>query len=195
MTLILGSQSPRRKEILNFFSITFKQVTPGFDEESVQFNGDPKAYATLISDGKSDWLAKHYPNELILTADTIVYQDGKVYGKPSNEQESFSHLKDLVGKWHSVFTSLTLRTPSEKHHIVEETRVQFNHLTDEQVKAYHLTLPCTDKAGGYMIQGAGSLIVKKIEGCYYNVMGLPVNGLADVFSRVGIDLWQHLKGN
>jgi septum formation protein len=194
MTLILGSQSPRRREILSFFSIPFKQISPHFDEEAVPFKGDPKEYARTISEGKSDSLAALYTQDLILTADTVVFQGGKIFGKPLNEKESYSHLKDLVeGKQHSVFTSVTLRQAHQKHTLIEETKVLFNDLTHEQIQNYHRVLPCTDKAGGYMIQGAGSLIIKKIDGCYYNVMGLPVNALAELFQKFGIDLWRHLK--
>lgn len=193
MTLILGSQSPRRREILSFFSVPFKQATPQFDEEAVPFHGDPKEYAKSISEGKSDALSLLFPQDLILTADTVVFEGGKIYGKPANEQESYSHLKALVGKWHSVFTSVTIRKGAEKYSKVEETKVLFNNLTHEQIQAYHTALPCTDKAGGYMVQGAGSLIIKKIEGCYYNVMGLPVNTLSELLQKVGINLWNNLK--
>lgn len=192
MVLILGSQSPRRKEILSFFKIPFIQVSPHFDEESVLFDGDPQEYAHGISSGKSTVLAHTYPDSIILTADTIVYQGNRVYGKPSNSAESFSHLNALVGKWHSVFTSLTIRSGSEVYQLIEETRVLFNLLTPDQIRNYHQVLPCTDKAGGYMIQGAGSIIINRIEGCYYNVMGMPINALQQLLAKVGIDLWHHL---
>ena len=193
MTIILGSQSPRRREIMSFFKLPFKQVSPSFDEEAVPFHGNPKDYAQLISSGKAHSLTQLYPDEIILTADTVVFQGGKIYGKPQNEEESFTHLKELVGKWHSVFTSVTIRHHQNEFHSVEETRVLFNQLTNQQIQAYHQALPCTDKAGGYMIQGAGSLIIKQIDGCYYNVMGLPVNALSHLLKKVGIDLWHFLK--
>lgn len=193
MQLILGSQSPRRREVLNYFNLPFKQVSPPFDEDAIPFHGNPREYVQILSKGKADSLASLYPDSLILTADTIVHQEGKVFGKPKDEQEGYQYLSELQGKWHSVFTSLSLYTGSDTFHEVEETRVLFNHLTDEQMKSYHRMLPFVDKAGGYMIQGSGSLIVKRIEGCYYNVVGLPINALYKILLKGGIDLWKHIR--
>jgi septum formation protein len=190
--LILGSQSPRRREILNFFDLPFEQVSSHFDEDLIPFRGNPEDYANQLAKGKVEALIPRFPHSLILTADTIVYQGGKIYGKPQDEQESFQHLKQLVGHWHSVFTGLALRKGSQIFQTIEETRVLFNSLTDEQIRIYHETLPCADKAGGYMIQEAGSLIVRRIDGCYYNVLGLPINGLCRLLQQVDIDLWKHL---
>ena len=191
--LILGSQSPRRCEILNYFNLPFKQVSSDYDEDAIPFKGDPIPYVKILSKGKADVLAPHYPHEWILTADTVVYREGKIFGKPKDEDEAYQFLTQLEGKWHSVFTGLTLRNEDQEFQEVEETKVLFNDLSEEQMKSYHRVLPYVDKAGGYMIQGAGSLIVKRIEGCYYNVVGLPVNALYRVLKRAGIDLWQHLK--
>lgn len=194
MQLILGSQSPRRLEILNYFNIPFKQVSPDFDEDAIPFKNNPEEYVKILSKGKADSLSHQYPSSIILTADTIVYRNGKIYGKPRDEQQAFEFLKELVGKWHSVFTGLTILSQGKYHQAVEETRVLFEPLTDEQIKAYHQALHFADKAGGYMIQGAGGVIVKRIEGCYYNVVGLPVNALYTLLKDTGIDLWGHLKG-
>ena len=192
-TIILGSQSPRRNEILSFFSLPFKQISSGFDESTIPFTGDPYHYVKELSDAKADSLADLYPNEIILTADTIVYKDGKVYGKPNDKNELFVFLKELEGSWHTVFTSLTLRQGSLEYQQTEETRVLFNQITESQLESYSKKLPWQDKAGGYMVQLAGSLIVKKIEGCFYNIMGLPMNTLQDLLKKIGIDLWSYLK--
>jgi septum formation protein len=193
MQLILGSQSPRRREILSFFNIPFKQVSPDFDEEAVPFHDNPQEYVQILAKGKADSLAHQFPHAVILTADTIVYREGKIYGKPKDQQEAFTFLKELSGRWHSVFTGLTVSCKGEDFQIFEETRVLFNTLTEEQMKQYHQALTFYDKAGGYMIQGAGGLIVKRIEGCYYNVVGLPINALYSVLEQAGIDLWKHFK--
>lgn len=193
MQLILGSQSPRRSEVLNYFNIPFKQIAPSYDEDAVPFLGNPTEYVQILSKGKADSLAQHHANSLILAADTIVYKERRIFGKPRDEAEAFQFLHELQGKWHSVFTGLTLHFRGHNFQEVEETRVLFNPLTEAQMKTYHQMLPFVDKAGGYMIQGAGSLIVKRIEGCYYNVVGLPINSLSNVLLRAGIDLWKHLK--
>lgn len=192
MKLLLGSQSPRRLEILQYFNLPFEQVSSDFDEESFPFDGHPVHYVSALAKGKAESLAARYPSAMILTADTIVYREGKIYGKPKDDQEAFSYLKELVGQWHEVYTGLALYTLGNYYQGVEETKVLFNALTDEQITAYHQALPISDKAGGYMIQGAGGLIVNRIDGCYYNVMGLPINTLSSLLKKCGIDLWRHL---
>ena len=106
--MILGSKSPRRKEILSYFSVPFTQVDPGFDEDSIKFEGDPVEYVTEVAMGKGTALAARYPDEVILTADTIVMCNGKLYEKPKSEEEGFSTLKALSGNWHSVHTGIVV---------------------------------------------------------------------------------------
>lgn len=193
MTLILGSQSPRRKEILSYFSLPFQQVTPNFDEESVPFDGDPVSYVKILSKGKADSLFPAFPDRIIITADTVVYREGKIYGKPQHDEEAFQFLKALAGQWHSVFTGVTVRQGQLEFQDVAETRVLFTPLTDKEIHIYYQSLPYADKAGGYMIQQAGGLIVQRIEGCFYNVMGLPLHSLRLLLLQLGIDLWDYLK--
>lgn len=191
--LILGSQSPRRKEILSFFDIDFEQVCSRYDEDAVPFNGEPIKYVTTLSEGKSLELHQRFPEAPILTADTIVCRDDKVFGKPANIEEAISTLEKLQGQWHSVFTALCLRQGHQLFSAVEETRVLFNPLTPKEIVLYVNQLEWADKAGGYAIQGAGGLIVRKIDGCYYNVMGLPINALRSILVNIGFDLWEHIK--
>lgn len=193
MRFILGSQSPRRHEILNYFSIPFEQISPQFCEESVPLQLDPKSYALDIALGKAENLAKAYPEAAILTADTVVFKEGKYYGKPSNIEEAKRSLSELAGGWHSVYTAIVLSYGQKVYSAVEETKVLFNELTPLQIERYLDALHWADKAGGYAIQLAGSLIVRRIEGCYYNVMGLPVYRLAELLKEVGIDLWDYLN--
>lgn len=193
MKFILGSQSPRRKEILNFFTLPFQQVSPFFDEEAVPFHGNPQEYVNILSKGKGESLKEHFPSDVIITADTIVFKEGKIYGKPKDKTQAFQFLKELAGQWHQVYTGITLIYLDRMIHKVQETAVQFNSLNDKQLQNYQETMHCADKAGGYMIQGAGGLIVHRIEGCYYNVMGLPLNALYEALLEIGVDLWRHLK--
>ena len=193
MTLILGSQSPRRKEILSYFSLPFEQMSSDFDENSVVFKGNPSEYVCAISKGKAEALHRKHPQRIILTADTTVYRLGKIYGKPLNEKQAIDSLTELAGQWHSVFTCVTLRRRHEEFSKAEETRVQFNPLTSQQIKEYHEKLHLYDKAGSYQLQMAGGLIVRKIEGCYYNVVGLPINTVRALLKNIGIELWDYLK--
>ena len=192
MPLILGSQSPRRQEILSYFSLPFTTASPPFDESILPFNGDPAAYATELAQGKAQSLADQFPNDPILTADTIVYREGAVYGKPQSEEEAFEVLQTLAGSWHSVYTGIALRFKEEEWCTAEETKVLFNEANPEQLRSYHKALHCDDKAGGYAIQAAGGVIVNRIEGCYYNVMGLPINAVNSLLKKVNLSLWDYL---
>ena len=191
--LILGSKSPRRKEILSFFSFPFETVNSDFDEETIPFENSPTDYVCNIAKGKAMALASDYPEALILTADTTVFKDGKIYGKPIHTEEAFHFLSQLQGKWHSVYTGVVLLKGDECWSAWEETRVLFNSLTPEEIRHYHTKLHWSDKAGGYSIQMAGGLAVKKIEGCYYNSVGLPINTVRQLLLNVKIDLWDYLK--
>lgn len=193
MRLILGSQSPRRKEILGYFSIPFEQVTPPFIEEDVPFEGEPGKHAILLSEGKAQSISHLYPSAVIITADTIVFGNGKSYVKATDKEDAFNILSELSGRWHSVFTGVTVRKGDQHYSAVEETRVLFNELTPEQIHQYLKQLHWQDKAGAYAVQHAGAIITQKIEGCFYNVMGLPINTLRKLLLPVGIDLWGYLK--
>lgn len=193
MHLVLGSQSPRRREILSTFSIPFTIATSFFDEEAVPFKGDPVEHALTLSKGKADALYPQFPNSYILTADTVVYREGRLYGKPQNLTQAFQWLTELAGNWHSVFTAVTLRYQDHYYQQCPETRILFNPLTAEQIERYLNSFQWDDKAGGYTIQKSGSLVVNRIEGCYYNVVGLPVNSVRHVLNQAGVELWDYLS--
>jgi len=191
--IILGSQSPKRREILGHFSIPFMVVPSDFDEESIPFAGNPGQHALILSQKKNEVLRKQYPNEVILTADSVVYSDGKLYNKPANEEEAFSFLSAFSGKWQSVFTGVTASRGPLVYSDIEETKILVNTLTPEQIKKFHSSIFTLDKAGGYTIEKSGILIVSRLEGCYDNVLGLPINTTRKLLLKVGIDLWDFLK--
>lgn len=195
MEIILGSESPRRREILEFFTLAFSQVKAGFDEDRVVFTGDPAAFAIEVARGKALELYKRFPKKTILTADTIVFARGKIYGKPPDFGKAKQMLKELSGTTHQVFTGVAV-TDSEKGDLftdVSMSLVTFHELTEAQIDAYHRSFFPLDKAGGYAIQKGGSLIVKRIEGCYYNIMGLPLDAVRGLLKKARIDLWDYLK--
>ncbi len=193
MELILGSQSPRRVEILRYFSIPFRQVPSNFDEESIPYEGDPVAYARRLSQEKAKVIQLQWPEAIILTADTVVSIDGQCLGKPGNQQEMMQMLTRLCGRWHSVITAVCVCTPKLTVCEHEETRVLCNQLTPEEIHRYLRVHHLEDKAGSYAIQKSGSIIVKKIDGCYYNVCGLPINAVRIALQQAGIDLWDYLQ--
>lgn len=191
--LILGSQSPRRRDIMSQFSLPFELATPPFVEEAVPFNGDPVEYVTTLSRGKANSLHRTYPQAILLTADTVVYYNDNVYNKPRDLEEAIAFLSAFSGHWQSIFTGVTVRKGDEEYYDAEETRVQFNAMTPDQIRAILNVNRWQDKAGGYSILGSGNLLVRKIEGCYNNVTGLPVNTVRKLLLKVGIDLWHYLK--
>lgn len=193
MRFILGSQSPRRREILSYFSLPFEQINPQFDEEALVFQGNPEQYVRELARGKALSLVSSYPEATILTADTIVFREGKLYGKPKDEKEAFTTLSELSGNWHSVYTAVAVAHLESLYDDIAETKVLFNSLSEQEINRYIEALHWADKAGGYAIQLAGSLIVKRIEGCYYNVVGLPITNVSNLLRKIGINLWDYLK--
>lgn len=191
--IILGSQSPRRREIFSHFKIPFKQISPPFCEESIPYAGNPGKYVCELSHGKAESIANSHPDSIILTADTIVWKDGIIYGKPKTHEDAHDTLLKLSGSWHTVFTGVSVILGTKAVHAFEETKVLFNPLTSLQIRQYHAAMEYADKAGSYAIQMPGGLIVNKIEGCYYNVMGFPINTVRKLLLEVGVDLWQHLS--
>lgn len=191
--LILGSHSPRRREILEFFSLPFTQIKSDFDEDLVPFHGDPQAFATHVAKCKAMVLADQYPNDIILTADTVVYCEGRLFLKPETAAEAHSMLRQLSGKAHQVVTGVCVAYQNKKFIDAEKSLVEFCELTDSEIISYAEAVFPFDKAGGYAIQRGGCLIVKRIEGCYYNIMGLPLQKVRHLLLKVGIDLWDYLN--
>ena len=187
--VILGSSSPRRKEILNFFSLPFEVAASDFDESKEFFQGNPHDFATTVAEKKGHALTRQFPSQVIITADTVVYFEEKLLFKPKDEQDARHMLKSLSGKTHTVITGVGVCKGSNCFSESEATLVTFNQLTDKQIETYLQTTHPMDKAGSYGIQEVGSLLVSHIEGSFYNVVGLPVNPLSNLLAKVGIDLW------
>ncbi len=191
--LILASTSPRRREVLNFFSIPFKQAEPLFDESSIPYDNDPKKHVMELSKSKALSLRESHPDDTIIAADTLVYFENQILGKPTSLENAFEILKKLQGKWHTVYTGVTL---VNKNHIIsdfDETKILLKNSSDEEIKKYITSISCLDKAGAYAIQMAGNIMVEKLEGCFYNSIGLPINVLERALKTVGISLWDYLN--
>ncbi len=192
MKLILGSQSSQRKAILGFFRLPFEQISSDFPEESVPFTGDPHAYAITISEGKSLALQHPDPEAIIVTSDCVVYHEGVVYGKPKDQEDGLNMLRTLSGTTHKVISAVTVRQGERMISASEESDVELNLLTDEQILNYQEAIHSGNKAGGFSVLNTGSIAVKKINGCFYNVVGLPINTLRELLMQFGVDLWKHL---
>ena len=192
-SLILGSSSPRRKEILSFFSIPVRQISPHFDESQVLYEGDPAAFVQEVARRKAICLAEKHPTDPILTADTVVCQGGRIFLKPESMEEAHTMLSELSGKEHQVYTGVSVAKNKDIFTDAAVTVVELHELTQDQIQTYHRHCGPLDKSGAYAIQKGGSLIVKRIEGCYYNIMGLPLQPVYRLLLKVGINLWDYLK--
>ena len=177
--VILASNSPRRRELLGGLGIEYQVMTiPGIDEsypESLKGEEIP----IHISQKKAEaYLQQMQDNDLIITADTIVYQDGMVLGKPADEAEAIKMLQLLSGHTHQVITGVSVVTKQKVKSFAVTTQVTFASLTDEEIQYYVQRYRPYDKAGSYGIQEwIGFIGVTGIEGSYFNVMGLPVQRL------------------
>lgn len=178
-SIILASNSPRRKELLSGLGFHYEVRTlPGIDESYPEDlkGGDIPLY---ISRQKANaYRGMLQPNELIITADTIVWLHDEVLGKPHNREEAISMLQKLSGQTHEVFTGVTLTTTQKQHSFYAETKVTFALLSNEEIAYYVDNYKPYDKAGSYGVQEwIGYIGVERIEGSYFNVMGLPVQRL------------------
>lgn len=186
--MILASASPRRKEILENFGFSFKTVVKNVNETS---NKDTvKEKIMEIARKKAIAVAKDFPNENVIGADTMVVINNKILGKPHNKQEAFEMLKSLSGKNHEVITAFSFINLEKNitYCDYEITKVYFKNLTDEEINWYIETNEPMDKAGAYGIQGKGAFFVEKIEGDFFSVMGFPLGKFVRFLSESGFDL-------
>jgi len=188
-TIILASASPRRREILEKTGLRFNVDASDY-EEDLGLDLPPRTLARYLSQEKARAIAGKYKNAIIIAADTFIVFKRHIFGKPHTETEAERMLKILIGKQHSVITGFTILNTSNHRRLSRsvETKVYFKRMTMKEIGAYVKTGEPLDKAGGYAIQGVGAMIVKKIEGDYYNVMGLPLNALMEGLKRFGVYL-------
>lgn len=173
--VILASESPRRYELLRMIGLEFK-VRPSHVDEIYQDHLSPEEYAIENAKKKCMSIATKYPNSLVISADTIVVYKNEILEKPKDEMHALEILKKLSNHTHEVITGFGFILGDEQKSFFdyEETRVTFRKLTEYEIKAYIETGEPFDKAGGYGAQGFGSLIIKKVDGCFFNVVGLPL---------------------
>jgi len=173
--LILASQSPRRRYLLEQAGLTFSVIPSNFDEESVSIT-EPETYVKILAESKAADIAGQHPNSWVIGADTIVMIDNNILGKPGSRDNARKMLENLSGRTHQVFTGYAIQCLAENHFFSEaiQTDVCFKKLTEPEIEWYIHTREPFDKAGAYAIQGLGTFLVKQIKGSYTNVVGLPV---------------------
>jgi len=186
--LILASRSPRRAELLERLSLEFAVRVPDIDE-TVEPDESPEGAAARLAESKARVAAE--VGALAIGCDTLVVHRGDILGKPSSRADAVGMIHRLEGEEHEVYTGVALATPERVESVVETTRVWFRSLDTKECEDYVATGEPMDKAGAYGIQGFGAAIVERIEGDYFNVMGLPIQRLLDLFRLFG---WRYAFG-
>lgn len=187
---ILASSSPRRIEILNNLKLEFDVIPSNYDEK-MENNFPAEETACFLARNKAiDVYNSLESKKLVVAADTIVYCEGMILGKPKNHDDAYKMLKLLSGKKHKVITGMCIINKSldSIYEKAEETIVEFKKLGEDEIINYINTNEPFDKAGAYGIQGLGGLFVKRIEGCYFNVMGFPVHRFYIMMRDIGVNL-------
>ena len=184
-TIILASSSPRRRELMGYTGIPFEVITAEAEELK---EGSPAELVMENARRKARAVADQHPGRVVLGADTIVYQDGRVLGKPRDEQEARDMLRRLSGAWHTVYTGVCVIGENGREDTrFDEARVQFVPLDENTIARYAATKEPMDKAGAYALQGHGGMFVRRIEGSYSNVIGLPMALARDMLLAAGIE--------
>ncbi|HLP61571.1 MAG TPA: Maf family protein [Candidatus Deferrimicrobium sp.] len=190
MQLILASSSPRRKELLKMLGIEPKIIVSHVDEN--QLPDEPvEIYLRRVSIAKGKAVYQDDFFDIpVISSDTIVWCDNLVIGKPRDREEAARFLMMLSGNVHDVLTGLAIHYRGESHYEYARTRVEFSEINEEELNYYLAHEHYMDKAGAYAIQGLASAFVKRIDGCYFNVMGFPVNIFYQVMKKLGIELFK-----
>ena len=192
-SIILASQSPRRKQLLEQAGVTF-DIVPAHIDETPYLNYFPADAVTASAQAKADLVSNQFPDHWVIAADTIVVINNTILGKPDSKEHAREMLQTLSGKVHVVFTgySIGCLKKDKKFSDIVKTNVRFKKLSSDEIEWYLQTDEPYDKAGAYAIQGIGAFIVKSIEGSYTNVVGLPVCEVMDVLMKQNII---HRKAN
>ena len=175
MKIILASKSPQREKILELLGLKFEIINPEIDESVLTNDINPSTYTKTLSALKAKSISKTNPDALVIGADTIIFFNNKIIGKPNNLKEAFKQLKSFSGKTHYVYTGVSLINKSFNESIIEKTKVTFDDLSDKDILYYLENYPILERAGSYGIQEWSSVFIKKIDGCYYNVVGFPLS--------------------
>ena len=189
MSIILASASPRRRELMHMLGISDIKIIPAVGEEKADRGLSPDELVKALAAHKAkEVAAKCAPEDIVIAADTIVWYDHRVYGKPHSEAEAAAMLRALSGNTHEVYTGVAVLRGETMLNEAERSAVHFRPLSDAEIDAYIRTGEPMDKAGAYGAQGKAALFVEGIEGDFFNVMGLPLCRLGRMLSKLGVEL-------
>ena len=187
--IVLASKSPRRRELLDRMGLAHTVISVDADEWYPDTVASPQGIVKYISNTKAFAAANMVaPEDIVITADTMVFLDDKRLGKPQDEEDAFRMLSALSGREHIVCTGVTVMQGNRSVTDVETTRVRFAPLSEDTIRAYIRTGEPMDKAGAYGIQGYGALLIEGIDGDYFNVVGLPVRRLSEMLGKFGVQV-------
>ncbi len=189
--IILASGSPRRRELLGKIGVTFRVLAADIDEDIPQTN--PAKLVETLAFEKARAVAKLEPNAVIIAADTTVAFEEHILNKPRDIRENADFITRLSGRWHDVYTGVCIVAQGREVVGVERTRVKFRNLSALEIKGYANSGEGLDKAGGYGIQELGMTLVERIEGDYFNVVGLPIVRLIALSQQLELDLLPWVK--
>ena len=192
MTLILASQSPRRRDLLGRLNIPFEVVASDLDERSPLVGEDPVQYSVLLARHKAQQVAQQRPEALVIGADTVVAVDVTILGKPATDDDAVRMLGLLRGRAHLVVTGMALQRGTQVISSNVASPVRMRTYSDEEMRRYVATGEPFDKAGSYAVQGLGGRLVERVEGCYLAVVGLPLCRLVEMLVRMGQPTTQHI---
>lgn len=190
-TIILASSSPRRSQLLEQIGVKFMVDSKEVDENILDLSAEELVKTLSLRKAKA--VAEKYQEGIIIGADTVVAVGGQIYGKPKDKDQAREMIKSLSGKYHEVLTAIALVDASGLRKNIQKvvsSKVYFNQLSDEEIERYLSWDEYKDKAGGYGIQGKGAVLVEKIEGCFYNIVGLPLSTLIAAFKEMGVDIYE-----
>lgn len=187
---ILASSSPRRKELFSQLNVPFEVIASGIDE-TLNLPSDPKEVVRVLSLRKAQHVAQQQENAVVIGADSMVYCDGEMIGKPSSEQDAVQTLQKLRGREHTVLTGVSVvdnrnKTSPQVRSKTFVSKVTFKPVTDTEIEEYVATGEPMDKAGSYSRSGTGKMLIQSIEGSKENVSGLPTKQLKDMLKELGI---------
>jgi septum formation protein len=188
--IILASASPRRKALMDLIGLEFT-VDTGSYEETMDIDLPPSKLAKFLSLKKAEAVMSRHKNAVIVAADTFIVFHGELMGKPRDAEEARKMLRKLSGKTHSVITGYTIIDTEHRKELSRavETKVTFRRITGKEIDAYVRSKEPLDKAGAYAIQGLGAVFVRRIEGDYFNVIGLPLNSLVESLKEFGVSVF------
>lgn len=184
--IVLASKSPRRRDILTALGFEFRVLPPGEDAESDVTDPDPYRLPEVLARRKCDQVAPSSNGAVVIAADTVVIVDGEILNKPADDEEARAFLARLSGVTHDVVTGVAVRCDARGYERSgsERTRVTFRSLSPEGIARYVASGEGRDKAGSYAAQGLGAGLIRSIDGCFYNVVGLPVALLLDLLDDI-----------